>query len=90
MSTKGQVYLICFNEHYHHAKHYIGFAKSGVEARLERHRSGHGSKLLRAVTQANIGFDVARVWDNVDRNFERKLKNHKKSQDYCPRCGGKK
>ena len=88
-NNKGQVYLICFDAHYHHAKHYIGFAQNGVDNRLERHRSGQGSRLLRAVMQAGINFDVVRVWNDVDRNFERKLKKRKNSKHFCPRCGGK-
>lgn len=86
MSLNGQVYLICFDKHYHHAKHYIGFTDAGVEQRLEKHRLGVGAKLLRAVSKADIEFDVVRIWEDVDRHFERKLKNRKNAKRLCPRC----
>jgi predicted GIY-YIG superfamily endonuclease len=84
------VYLIHFESKYHHAQHYIGFAESDVDARLERHRAGSGSKLLRAVAEADIPFDVVKVWEDGDRTFERKLKNQKKSHRHCPVCNAKK
>lgn len=87
--NKGQVYLICFHEKYYHAKHYIGFARNGVDKRIERHRKGQGARLLRALVLAGIGFDVVRVWDDVDRHFERKLKKRKNAKHFCPNCGGK-
>ena len=84
-----QVYLICFDKYFHHAKHYIGFTKKGIEHRLKTHRSGQGARLLRALVKADIGFNVSRVWDDKDRNFERKLKNQKNAKHYCPWCEGK-
>lgn len=81
------VYLLCFNSKFKHAKHYIGYCKDGgLDARMRRHRSGHGAKLIKAILSAGIDFVVSRTWDNVDKNFERKLKNRKKSQDLCPIC----
>ncbi len=82
----GKVYLICFEKKYHHAKHYIGFAESDVEKRLEKHRKGQGAKLLKALNKAGINYSVVRVWEDVDRHFERKLKNCKNSKRYCPYC----
>jgi hypothetical protein len=38
------------------------------------------------VTDAGIGFQVARTWDGEDRAFERKLKNGKHSSRLCPIC----
>jgi hypothetical protein len=84
------VYIIHFDRKLAHAQHYIGFVdhEKGhtIESRLEYHRKGQGSKLLRAVVKAGIGFHVADIWLDGDRNFERKLKNKKKSRLLCPMC----
>jgi predicted GIY-YIG superfamily endonuclease len=79
------VYLICFSEPYHHARHYLGYAKN-VQSRYEKHKQGTGAKLLRAVNEANISYEIVRVWKNKDRGFERFLKNKKNSPKLCPRC----
>ncbi len=82
----GYVYLIHFEQPFHHAQHYIGWTESDVEERFKRHFQSGGSKLLRAVKAAGIEFRIVRVWENVDRNFERQLKNRKKAKDLCPCC----
>lgn len=82
------VYLIHFDQKLCHAQHYIGFCEKGLESRLEYHRSGRGSKLLKAVAEKGIGFGVVRTWDEGDRNFERKLKNQKNAKKLCPVCCG--
>ncbi len=83
----GTVYLICFEKHFKHARHYLGFTQVG-EKREQRHIDGNGSKLLRAVDKAGIAFQVVRTWEGVDRHFERKLKKQKNSKNLCPRCKG--
>lgn len=83
------VYLLHFDKPFQHSRHYIGYVDGGqeeLEKRLKRHRAGSGSKLMRAVTGAGIGFKVARTWPNGDQRFERHLKNMKKSSCYCPIC----
>lgn len=82
------VYLLHFNQPFHHAKYYIGYSngEETVEQRIERHRAGNGARLLRAVSQAGIEFKVARIWESADRNFERKLKSQKNAARYCPIC----
>jgi predicted GIY-YIG superfamily endonuclease len=82
------VYLLCFHQKFHHAKHYLGFAESAesFEKRLACHRSGRGAKLMKAITKAGIDFTVARTWISGDRTFERYLKNRKKSSRLCPLC----
>lgn len=82
----GTVYLIHFERAFHHARHYIGWTTN--DSRIQRHIDGHGSKLLRAVANAGIAFHVVREWHGVDRHFERKLKNMKKSRALCPQCKG--
>ena len=82
------VYLLHFDKKYHHAQHYIGFCdgKDNLESRMECHRNGRGAKLIKAITQAGIKFQIARIWENGDRNFERKLKNRKKAKCLYPIC----
>lgn len=84
------VYLIHFNKKFSHAQHYIGFVDHlkghTFESRLEYHKKGADSKLMRAVTQAGISVRVADIWPDGDRNFERMLKNKKKARCFCPIC----
>ncbi|MBP7735989.1 MAG: endonuclease [Spirochaetes bacterium] len=84
----GTVYLIHFNKKLHHARHYLGYAED-VEKREKRHRSGDGSRLLHACNLQGIKYRIVRKWENVDRNFERKLKNRKEGPKLCPVCNKK-
>lgn len=79
------VYLIHFERPFKHAKHYTGYADD-VPKRLERHRSGAGARLLRAVQAAGIGWEVAQVWPDGDKTFERKLKKQGGASRHCPVC----
>lgn len=83
------VYLIHFKQKLHHAEHYIGFVDRNLAQRLKKHKAGTGAKLLAALNRAGIPWEVARVWQDGDRHFERKLKNRKKSRCFCPVCGAK-
>ncbi|MEW6770040.1 MAG: endonuclease [Bacillota bacterium] len=82
------VYLLHFERAYKHARHYLGFVNGAesLEQRLKRHRRGDGAKLVKAVVQAGIGFELARVWPDGDRHLERQLKNRKESPRLCPIC----
>lgn len=81
------VYLIHFDSPFKHAKHYIGFTETNdVTKRMDHHRKGSGSSLMKAVTKAGISWNVVRTWPNETRTFERKLKNRKKSSQICPVC----
>ena len=82
---KGSVYLIHFSEPFGHARHYIGWAKH-LELRLNHHRNGNGANLLAKVNEAGITWEVTRVWQDVDRNFERSLKRRKEAPRLCPIC----
>ncbi len=82
------VYLIHFSRPLSHARHYIGFAETDVEARLERHLAGRGAKLTRAAVDAGIELKIAVVWPHGDRSFERSLKNQKNTPKLCPFCNG--
>lgn len=85
------VYLIHLSEPYKHARHYIGFVDGDdlVEERLIKHKRGIGSKFLRAVNNAGIGYVIARLWPGYTRVQERQLKNRKKAWELCPICNSK-
>jgi predicted GIY-YIG superfamily endonuclease len=81
------VYLIHFDEKFYHAQHYIGYSADKLfDKRIEHHKKGTGSSLMRAIMKAGIGWNVVRTWSNEDGNFERKLKNRKKASGICPIC----
>jgi hypothetical protein len=86
-SPVGVVYLLCFDEPYHHARHYVGFCTSyeGVESRLHYHECGKGSRLLAAVSKAGIKWSLVRLWKGT-RKDERKLHKRGNAIQYCPRC----
>lgn len=88
------IYLVHFTVAYHHARHYLGFVDTAsrdpevaLATRLDFHRRGQGSRLLRAVAQAGIEFEVVRTWNPADRNHERRLKGHSSTR-LCPTCSG--
>ena len=80
------VYLIHLETPLAHSRHYLGFAESDVHSRLETHRKGQGSRMLRAANLAKINYDIVRIWHDGDRNFERSLKKRKNAKFLCPVC----
>lgn len=83
------VYLLHFDRPYCHARHYVGFVDGGPAAlakRLDKHRRGDGARLLEVITEAGIGFTLARTWPDGDRTFERRLKNRHNAPRLCPCC----
>jgi hypothetical protein len=84
-SVLGTIYLLHFQQPYHHARHYLGWTEGVLETRLDRHMVGNGARLVNVVTEAGIGIEVARLWSGT-RDLERKLKNRKNSQKLCPIC----
>lgn len=82
----GYVYLLHFSKKLAHAQHYLGYAETSVVSRLAKHRSGGGAKILAACMKRGIKFRLARTWEEVDRNFERSLKNKKNTKLLCPIC----
>jgi predicted GIY-YIG superfamily endonuclease len=80
----GTVYLLHFDKPYKQARHYLGYADD-LEARLDRHKAGNGSRLVAVVAAQGIGFTLARTWQG-DRNLERRLKRMKMAPRLCPIC----
>ena len=79
------VYLLHFSEPYRHAMHYRGSARD-VPARLRKHASGHGARLLAVVKAAGITWELARTWPG-GRERERQLKRQGGAARQCPLCG---
>lgn len=85
----GTVYLLHFDVPVHHARHYLGWTgQVTVEDRVQRHLDGRGSPLVAAADRLG-DVRIARVWYQVDRNFERRLKKGKETPALCPVCSGK-
>ena len=81
----GTVYLIHFDIPFWHARHYVGYTDN-LEGRLEMHKKGQGARLIQVIQEAMIDWEVVRVWENEDREFERFIKNTKNTAHYCPIC----
>ncbi|MQA78733.1 MAG: endonuclease [Streptosporangiales bacterium] len=81
----GTVYLLHFDQPYRHARHYTGWT-TNLGARLNEHATGHGARLLTVITEAGIGWRLARTWPGT-RTRERRLKTQGGASRRCPLCG---
>ena len=79
------VYLIHFSEPYRHAKHYIGWSQK-IAARFQHHQNGTGANLCAVAVARGIGLEIVRIWEGKGRDWERKVKNYKKTKLLCPVC----
>jgi predicted GIY-YIG superfamily endonuclease len=86
-SIVGTVYLLHFSRPYQHASHYVGFT-TDLERRLEQHRRGATSPLVRCAVAAGIEIFLARTWENVTVDFETWLHNRSHKRLACPICSG--
>jgi hypothetical protein len=77
------IYLIHFDAPFGHARHYLG-STTALKARLDHHRTGHGSRLMHAVTRAGIGWRVVRTWPG-GKQRERQMKMQGAGK-HCPIC----
>jgi len=85
--VQGTIYLIHFDSPYRHARHYMGFT-TNLADRIERHKAGHGSRLMSVITQAGIGWRSVGTWAG-DRNLERRMKRNGGLSRCCPICSDK-
>ena len=81
----GTIYLLHFDPPVAHARHYLGWAKDHMD-RINKHLAGQGSPLVKAAVENGSHIECVRIWENKDRNFERKLKNRKNTKKLCPVC----
>lgn len=82
------VYLLHLERKFYRVQHYVGYTKDAetLELRMKTHRAGRGSRLLKAAANAGIDFVLARVWEEGDLRFERKLKQQRHHPMLCPYC----
>jgi hypothetical protein len=85
-NVPGSVYLLHLHPAYQHAKHYLGWTEGEPIERFRVHLAGNGSPLIRAQVASGGTIILARVWTDVTRNFERKLKDRHYSPKLCPIC----
>jgi predicted GIY-YIG superfamily endonuclease len=79
-------YLIHFTERYEHAGHYTG-STPDLPARLAKHESGQGARLMAVIKDAGISWVLARTWPG-GRDRERQLKQQGGASRHCPVCKG--
>lgn len=84
-ASEGVVYLLHFDRPYRHAAHYTGWT-ADLLRRLDEHTHGRGARLLTVITEAGIGFTLARTWPG-SRSRERALKRQGGAARRCPLCG---
>jgi len=53
---------------------------------MAHHRGGTGARYTQVAVERGIDLVVARVWEDQDRHFERRLKNYKNARLLCPIC----
>ena len=82
----GTTYLIHFDRPYRHARHYLGHTELPWPERIQRHRNGNGARLLQALDEKGIGWQVVRTWPDTPWEFEQRLKAMKNSPLLCPVC----
>ena len=82
------VYLIHFSKPLKHAQHYIGVTNRdrSFSERLDEHKGGRGARICQAAVQNGAELQLARVWENVPRYYEIKLKNRGGAKKHCPIC----
>src|SRR5947209_17177999 len=80
-APSGVVYLVHFRP-FRHARHYTGWT-ADLDARLAEHEAGRGARLLQVITQAGIGWTLARTWEGT-RERERQLKRQGGASRRCP------
>jgi hypothetical protein len=86
-APRGGVYLLHFDQRYEHAGHYTGHADD-FNNRVAEQASGdrRAARLVQVITQAGIGFRLARTWPGASKAYERQLKNSGGASRYCPIC----
>lgn len=80
-------YLLHFDRPLAHARHYIGWTDGPLHDRLNAHARGQGARIMAVCRERGIGWELARVWPDTDRKWERSLKRGtKNSTRLCPVC----
>lgn len=87
------VYLLCCSRPValHGARHYLGYAKGGLEGvqrRLRKHLRRKGGRLPAVAVARGIPIRLARVWLDGDRSLEARLRKRGAYARICPYCDG--
>ena len=88
----GAAYLLHFEPPFKHAGRYVGWvhvedgedAADAVWERWVAHVTGKGSPLVGAAAKAGCAVIIARIWEGVDRHFERAIKEGKNASRLDP------
>ena len=84
------IYLIHFDRPHFHAQHYLG-ATTDIQRRIHAHAYGHGSRLMSAINEEGIGWQLAKLWTTNDCwTGERLAKAQKHGPWFCPICSPQK
>jgi predicted GIY-YIG superfamily endonuclease len=83
------VYLLHFEQPvYGTSRHYVGFT-TNLDQRLAQHRYGHGARMTSIARKKGIAWELAHVWEDGDKKFERLLKKRGDFKKYCKVCSPK-
>lgn len=69
------------------AAHYLGSAWN-VDARMEAHESGNGSRFMEVVTERGLTWDLVALWPG-GQEVEKALKRRRAPGRLCPLCRGR-
>ena len=77
-----------------HAQHYVGYTPISIDYRMNKHRTGHGARMLAHAMKIGMDFKVAHVeeFDTAEqaRYREKRLKLEKNLKRHCEICNAKK
>jgi predicted GIY-YIG superfamily endonuclease len=80
------VYLLHFEEPvYGTSRHYVGFT-TNLDQRLAMHRAGHGARITSIARKKGIAWELAFVWEEGDKVFERLIKKKGTFKRFCKFC----
>ena len=83
----GTVYLLHYFTPIARKRHYLGFTKKRIEARLREHRSGDvGSQLTNTAVKLGHEWLLVKTWEGVSVDFEKKLKRERHLHRHCNIC----
>jgi len=89
---KSGVYLLHMDQPHYHAQHYLGWSKD-VDTRLMHHWQCAGctwcANFPHKMRSLGHVWELARVWPNVPKEYERTLKNRHNGRKLCPICNPK-
>lgn len=83
----GVTYLLHFERPISHAQHYLGWTND-LDARMKQHRNGSRERcvLTFVARERGIGLILARVWEGVTIDHEKRMKRRRNARRMCPIC----